>query len=644
MHKGTGHARVMKFIPPAVLTFAFLISALSAPAIADLNINDIKPAPVRHRPIHALVQRNAPPETITVSQAAGSKYKTITSALDRIATGGTITVEPGTYIESIVLNEPVTLQTYPNASAGTVIVESATKSALVSDGHGAIVRGISFRAVGHTANPAQALIDISTGDLTLVDSTIGPAANTCVAIRGRDTIAHLKRCHIEQGGEYGVDVTDYAQPTIDQCGILCGGVAGLHIGANGAPTVTQCRIVGGVRSSKKSTDGIAVLAEAGASGIIEASDIGRSGFEAVRILGGSLKLSSCHIHDASGAGIDVIGAASTPSFASCDIHNCDTGLVCDRASIAACTECTALRMKHAGYYAVGGASATFDGCSAGWCGSSGFVVYIARPKESEVGCSAGWCGSSGFVADGAFINIKNATIHDIGGNGILGERKGGITLSSVNIAREKGSGVLAGGGGNLVATDCAIDGAWDGIELHGVTAFIVRATLTHCRNSGILVGWSKVVITTTAVRSPAVDGLDVEGSPSVVADYINISGAAKSGILGKQCVLKLTNCTIDSTGGNAIELYATQASISLCTIDTAVQNGILCARGTVLAMDNSSIAHATDGILCKEHGSVRVSNSSFAHNTKWAIDKRAGRAAITDCTFDSNGAGPINPP
>lgn len=169
---------------------------------------------------------SAPP-TLTVSLSGDGQYTAITEAA-RIAQPGTrILVRPGLYKENLVINKAVEI--IGDGHMEQVVIESAGVPCVVIEGDGVVIRRLSLRARGVENSDNCFALEIASGQSVIEECGISSQASACISIHGPKTNAHIRRCKIHDGGNYGVWIWDNAEATLEDCEIYANDGAGVVI-------------------------------------------------------------------------------------------------------------------------------------------------------------------------------------------------------------------------------------------------------------------------------------------------------------------------------------------------------------------------------------------------------------------------------
>lgn len=156
-----------------------------------------------------------PAKIIVVSQERGSQYRSIGEAIQSADTGTHILVRPGLYRESLVIDKSVGIS--GDGPVEKIIVESTDAPCLITRATQTHVRGLTLRSLIKGDRKDYFAVDISYGQLMLEDCDIATDASACISIHGPGASPIIRRCHVHNGGNYGIWVWDDAGATIEDC-------------------------------------------------------------------------------------------------------------------------------------------------------------------------------------------------------------------------------------------------------------------------------------------------------------------------------------------------------------------------------------------------------------------------------------------
>jgi nitrous oxidase accessory protein NosD len=398
-----------------------------------------------------------------VSTRGWGGHRSVGAALRAAEPGALVTIAPGEYAESLVLDRDVSL--VAEQGPGTVRIVAALGPAVTVHGGCGEVRGLEFETRGGGAAVAS-----------------GAAGATCAVIGAGSP--RFVGCRFAGGA---VRVTGDAAPVFQDCAVADAGRLGLHLAGDSRAVVEGLRI--------GAVDGTAVLAEQGTAPTI----------------------SGLRVDGARGHGLRVRGSASG-SFEDCDIRRTGAAAIAiDGLAAPRLVSCTVRESAEAGVLVTGDARPTIAALTVSDAKESGLAIA----GSARVECEGGTIERSGadgiFVGEGAHLAADRLSVRDSVGSGVhadassrvefehcdvSGATRHGIrttgaarfTLTDCRIDDAKPAGVAVDGG-DLVATDCRVAGPGIGVSVSGpYRPLIEGCDLTGCAQAGLVAAEGAVVV------------------------------------------------------------------------------------------------------------------------------------------------------
>ncbi|MFD0490227.1 hypothetical protein ACFQ0O_27965 [Saccharopolyspora spinosporotrichia] len=137
-----------------------------------------------------LINAGSTRSMLTVSATEPDCYRTIGDAVAAASTGDVVSIQPGTYQESVVLHRDVTLSAA--GPPGAVRIESSGDPAIQMTSESAALSGI---VVVHSGSETSA-VDVPTGRLRLDECTVEAQSATALFVRGQG--GARQRLHLRQ--------------------------------------------------------------------------------------------------------------------------------------------------------------------------------------------------------------------------------------------------------------------------------------------------------------------------------------------------------------------------------------------------------------------------------------------------------------
>src|SRR5262249_10545249 len=209
---------------------------------------------------------------LTVSPTAADCYRTISDAVVAASHGDVISILPGTYQESVVLDREVTLSAA--GAHGEVRIESQTEPAIRLAAETATVSGVLVRHSG----PQTAAIDVPAGLLRLEECVVAADSAAALYVHGTAEIA-ARACVLSNSGGAGVVAAERAGGLLEGCTVRDVGSSAVVIRGDADPRLVDCTLV--------DAGGSGVLAADRGHGSVQDCRIVRAGNPAVAVEGES---------------------------------------------------------------------------------------------------------------------------------------------------------------------------------------------------------------------------------------------------------------------------------------------------------------------------------------------------------------------
>ncbi len=235
----------------------------------------------------------------SVDPAGNGDVLTISEALLKAKAGSVIRIQPGTYTESLVVTQPVTLEAASPAPGATVVAPESGPC-LTSSADGGGVRGLTFRKAAGGGGAACLLLVGSS--MTLSDSQIESAGTPAVILRdgGGPVLENLDI--VAQGGIPAIVMTSGTRARLSGSRIGASAAMGLLVRGGAAPEVIGNEIEGASR--------VGLMIERGATGRYEGNTVRNSGGNGVEVRSGAKPVFAKNRIEGSGeAGIFIYDAA-----------------------------------------------------------------------------------------------------------------------------------------------------------------------------------------------------------------------------------------------------------------------------------------------------------------------------------------------
>ena len=365
-------------------------------------------------------------------------HRSITAAVRAAADGAVVSVAPGTYRESLVLDRPVTL--VAEGGAGAVELVATRGPALTLRAQAAAVHGFTL-----SAERGQPAVVIGAGAPSLEDCAI-TGGHLEVAGAASPT---LTGCVVSGAKGRGVLLTGSGAPRLVDLTVREIDGDGVQLDGTTRPLVTGLTV--------RQVSGHAVRSRGEAHGRFEGCDLSETGLAAVLVEGASRPtLRGCRIHHTAGSGVQLRGLAVPADAPEAPDAQTASGAGRRRTDAVLIEACELWSIGADGVSAGEGARAVLRGCriaeakGAGIAASGEAVLTV----EDAVVCDSG--GSALAAVGGARMTVRGGSLTRAGANGVYGGDTAVLTLSDIEISQSAYTAVHLGGSGEAELTQCRI--------------------------------------------------------------------------------------------------------------------------------------------------------------------------------------------
>jgi len=527
---------------------------------------------------------------LNVSATAADSYRTISDAVAAAGHGDVISIQPGTYIESVVLHREITLSAA--GAPGGVRIESRDSPTIRIAGESATLSGVVVR---HTGEQTSA-VDVPTGRLRMDECTVEADSAAALYAHGAAEV-NARGCEFTNPAGAGVIFVEGAEGSLTECTLRNVKASAVVIRTGANPQLTDCTIV--------DTEGSGLLAAERARGTVRGCRIVRAGNPAVAIEGDSSpRLSTTVVEDPSGVGV-LVASGSTPLLEDCTISG--SGAQGIALVEEAAPDLRRVEIRESGGYGVhvlDSSAGTFTECVVGGSGDTGVLVSGAATSSFEglrveggagPGVSVSESATPTFdelqvdrpagngleVRSGAHPRFRRATVSSPGADGILATEQGRGLFEDVTVTEAGGAGVRVSQGGRPELRGCAFvrsgaaavlvaggevdleEGDISAAQAEGVlvanraSARLTRTRIRACRRAGI--EWSAGSAgeaSACEVKASGGDGIAVHSTDSVALRDCLVQDNTGAGLRITTPTDRLEVTRVTSRGNGAEDTYA----------------------------------------------------------------------------------------
>ncbi|MEU9151740.1 right-handed parallel beta-helix repeat-containing protein [Streptomyces sp. NPDC048417] len=537
---------------------------------------------------------------LRVAPRGWGTYKTIVAAVREAPEGAVISVQPGTYTESVVLDRDITLAA--EKGRGTVrIVAGAHGPALTVQSPGGRIQGLVLE--GRGKEPAVLV-------------TAG-----AVEVNG---------CEITGAG---AQVTGTATPVFRDCELHHTGDIGLYLAGDSRAVVENTGI--------SDVDAVGILVDHGASPTLTRVSVTRTGGHGIRITGAArAALELCAVTHTGAAAVAVDDSAR-PVLRTCRIGDSEAGGVVitgDAGADTAPDDDAAGEGPSAG----GEFGVALRGCEIARTGRDA-VHVTGRAVASLIDCRISDIRAAGVVATGAGrLRLHDTTTTDTSGSGLAAGGEAQVEVRGGAFTRSGANGVYAADTSRLSLVDCAVTvSAFTGVHAGDGS----RVTLHDSRVQGTpehglrSVGQAMLTLTDTKIDSTELCGIEVDGG-DLSARGCRITKATTGIALRTEHRPLVDDCSVSSCSGVGIDIGAGTTAL---VVDTRVTGtgaaGVFVREGAGAWLTDCSITDTKGtGLVVQAKAAPRVRGTTVtgtAKNGVYIADNAAGR--FEECDISATG-------
>jgi len=551
-------------------------------------------------------------ELLRVAARGWGAHRTISAAVRAAGADCVISIQAGTYTETIVVERDVRL-----------VAEQGAGSVRLIGSRGA--PAVTFRSPGGSMDE---LIIEGCDDEPALDVTEG-----AVLITG---------CEITGGY---VRTSGSARPVLRECRIHDTGLVGLHLGGDSAAVVEDTQVIDiaghGVvvrngahptlrRVSIAQTAKHGIWVSDSAAGVYENCGIAKSGVAAVAISGTARPmLRNCRIADSGAEGVIITDNAGTRDD---DLEDGAAGLVLHACRIE--------RTAKAAVYVSGKASASLVDCQISDVYDTGVLTGGSARVRLERVSVADAKGTGLGVTGTASVDCRDSGFTRVGLNGVFASGDTKLTIAGSEVDVTGYSAVHLGGTSRTTMRDCEIkNSAEHGLGLVEQASASVERTVVEsaalcalvanggdftargCKfafsGTGIsMVTGHRPLIEDCEVQACAGAGIDIGAGTGAMIAGTRIVETGSAGIFVREGATPwLADCVIaDSKGsGMVVEAQAAPRARAV-TISGAAKNGLYLADGAAGRYDGCDIAGSSYPALYVGNGATPALHGCRFHD------------------------------
>lgn len=517
---------------------------------------------------------------LTVAPAEPDCYRTIGDAIAASSPGGVISVQPGTYRESIVLDRDVTLSAA--GPPGEVRIEASGTPVVRLSAEAASLSGVVLVHSGEET----AAIEVPAGRLRLDECVVQAESAAALWVYRTGEVA-AGGCTFSNSVGAGVLVVDGAAGDFADCSFRQVHASAAVIRTGGRPRFERCTFA--------DIDASAVLAADGARGLIEDCRV-TGGNPAIAVEGGSSpSFRRVTVERPNGAGF-LVATGSTPVIEDCVVQEAaGQGIVLVQEAAPEVRRLSVQRSGGFGVHVLDRSAGSLSGCEISHAGMAAIFVTTGSTTAFDATVATG--GESGvLVTDSAGPSFVDLQVRDVARTGVE-IRSGTQTRLQRGVVAGAQDGVVVGDDGAALIEELWVsDSRAAGLRVaKGARATVRDATISGSGGPAVAVSGGELELTSGELSDGRAAGVSVtdEGAATVLHTRIRrfatgiswaagTSGAAKTcevsesrgdGVeIGASSAVELSDCTLTRNGGCGLKVVEPSPELRLSGMDSR-ENG-----------------------------------------------------------------------
>ncbi|MFD3941802.1 right-handed parallel beta-helix repeat-containing protein [Streptomyces sp. NPDC058579] len=515
-------------------------------------------------------------QVLTVDHNGSGEYRTIKEALAHARTGAVISVQPGRYVENLLVTTQVTI--VADGPKGSVEITPRRDTAITLAAEAVMLTDLLLRG-GESDVP---VVHAARGQLAMRDCEVVGKGWTAVSASDSGSLA-LRNCRITNPDGAGIVVTS-AQPSAVEDSVI------EHLGTSAVVVVDQGRI--SVRGCRlRDARGNGILANGEARGSVEDCEISSTDKPAVALEGSS----SVTVQDVTVTGVTVgVYVTSNSRTVLENVQVTDTtghGMVVASGADPVMRRCGTADTRGSGLLVTGKSRGTYEDCvfrtsaqaAVRVAESSGPVLTGTTVRDTE--------GVAVLLVDESVAEIDRLDVLDAGGHGVSVRSGANPLLRRVRVNGTKGYGIEVAEDGRGRLEHCEVENTGSAalrIEGHG-NPHVGNSTIRGSKQAGVSVGsLGRGSLRDCEISGTGTEGVSVEDGGELSMTRVTVKEAGAHGILvAAGARAALNSCGFaDSTGDGIRVDSAEQVTIAGCSVRTNRGAGLRHSRpGTRLSVD-----------------------------------------------------------
>jgi Holliday junction resolvasome RuvABC ATP-dependent DNA helicase subunit len=556
-------------------------------------------------------------------------HRTIGAAVLAAADGAVVSVQPGVYQESVVVDRDVTIVAAKGPD--TVRLVSSHRPALTLAGCAATVRDIDIE--GPAANDVAVLVRGG-----------APVLEKCRVSRGRveitaDAVCSLLGCEVHDVERVGLYLTDTSRGSLEECTVRS--VVGDGIRLDDSARI-ECS-----RTTVESVRGNGLYLGGAAGGVFTDCEVSRVADAAVLVEAPAHPLlRDCRLHDAGTQGVRVEGSAAWADGeeqlgpGSADAP--DGAAAGQDEQQIRLEGCEIVRTAAEGVLARGDSRVRLKNCQIRETGGSGILAAESGRLNLDAVRVVDTAGTALVLMNAAQVQAHGTVLTRSEANGVHSAGESVLTLRECEVSRTAFTAVHLGGSARATLRDCLVRETpehgvrvleqadllaervrVEQVRIAGVCIEDADAALRECRISDAVIG---ARITTR--HRPLLDGcvfstisgagIEVGPETGVLLRGGQVNGTGSAGIfLDERSEASIEDVEVTDTAGSALIMWSgARPRVRSVTIARTDKNGVYAAEGASGVIEDCDISETAFPAIYVGAGATPVFRRCLVHDTK----------------------------
>ncbi|MCO5974952.1 right-handed parallel beta-helix repeat-containing protein [Actinoallomurus soli] len=546
-------------------------------------------------------------------------HSTIGAAVRAAADGAVVSVHPGDYRESLILDRNVTV--VAEKGPGTVRITAPHGPAVTVHGGQVVLRDLTFAS----AAPSDVVVLARGGT---------PELHGCEVTGGRvevtgDAVATFRDCAVHGTGGAAVRLTGTSRTVLEDCAVR-------SAGGDGVTADDEARVECTGTLIEDARDRGVHLTGA-ARGRLTRCEVHGTGAAAVHAEGRSaLVLRDCRLYDTGGQGLRLSGTAGRRAAAGGGERPRDAASAeepeSSRSHAVLLGRCEIFRTAGVGVLAEDEAAAVLDDCHVHDTRRAGILVTGTGALELDAVRVVDVADSGLAVTGGATVRVRGGVLARTGANGLYASGEADLALTDHEIHDTAFTAVHLAGGARAALTECRIrdtpeygvrvceraeltaeetrlqDIGMTGVFVEGGDAALRGCRVTRAQTALDLRTTHRPFVSECEIGDIAEIGINVGLGGGAVIEGARIQRTGSTGVfLDAGSVVRLDDCSVTDIEGTGLYAGAdARPRVRGLTVERPARNGVFVAGNAAGLFEDCRISDAGYPAIYVEAGATPV--------------------------------------